>query len=215
MSPQQLYDSPWNQPLAGWLLTAMTLVWLRQKPPGRLRAVLAIFALQLCVDNWLTGALNPLPQASPLNQPLAILFVILGDWRFFLLTEPRQERHRWLKSLGFALMVPVLMAILPRLLPEHFPTSRHTFLAYELLFLGLALLWRFIVLPLRHRARPTHKWTLQLANFEILQYALWAIADLLILGGYENGFLLRLVPNTLYYGLFLAFAAWKAPREVW
>ena len=226
---QHLYDSPFNQPLAGWLLTALTLVWLWRKPAGWLRSVLIVFALQLCLDNFLTGPWNPLPSTSPLNQPLAILFVILGDWRFFLLTEKfssaqsisGRTRKPWLLSLGFALIVPVAQGAATVLLPQAFPTPRHTFVAYELAFLALAVFWRARVLLMRLRTAPeaTRRWLLALAHFEIAQYALWPLADVLILSGTdagrEAGYALRLVPNTLYYGLFLMFAAWRAPADAW
>jgi hypothetical protein len=220
---QHLYDGPLNQPLAGWLLTALTLAWLWRQPRGWLRMVLIAFALQLCLDNYLTGTWNPLPSTSPLNQPLAILFVILGDWRFFLLTEKFNPRTRapWLLSLGFALIVPVAQGAATTLLPQAFPTLRHTFLAYELAFLSLAVFWRARVLLVRlnDAPEPTRRWLLALAHFEIAQYALWPLADVLILSGTdagrEAGYALRLVPNTLYYGGFLAFAAWRAPSSAW
>ena len=220
---QQLYDGPLNQPIAGCLLTAATLLWLGAKPSGWLRTVLMLFGVQLCLDNLLTGAWNPLPPASPLNQPLAIAFVVLGDWRFFLLTEQFRApgRRAWAVSLGFALLVPVAQGALIAVFPQAFPTLRHTFVAYELLFLALAIVWRGAVLPARLAQVPVgrRKWLFRLAYFEIIQYALWPLADLLILfgtaAGQEAGYALRLVPNTLYYGGFLAFAAWRAPAEAW
>ena len=223
---QKLYDSPFNQPLAGWVLTAATLLWLTRQRKGWLRTVLSLFAVQLCLDNFLTGAWNPLPSSSPLNQPLAIAFVIAGDWRFFLLAErfgaPQRPHWRpWLVSLGFALFVPVAQGAAIAILPQAFPTPRHTFLAYELLFLLLAVVWRAVVLPRRVAgvSEATRNWIYDLAQFEIVQYALWPLADILILAGTDAGrdagFALRLVPNTLYYGVFLAFAAWRAPAEAW
>ena len=42
---------------------------------------------------------------------------------------------------------------------------------------------------------------------------------MMILAGTDNGqdagYALRLVPNVMYYGLFLAFAAWRAPPDAW
>ena len=221
---QHLYDSPFNQPLAGWLLTAATIVWLLRQPRGLLRTVLLVFAAQLCLDNFLTGAWNPIPATSTFSQPLAILFVILGDLRFFLLTErftkPATPSWRpWVTSLGFALLVPVVQGAAIAIFPQAFPTLRHTFLAYELLFLALAILWRSFVLPARLSNAPEahRRWAFDLAHFEIAQYALWPLADVLILAGTEAGqdagYALRLVPNTLYYGAFLAFALWRAPKS--
>ena len=220
---QHLYDGPFNQPIAGTLLTAATLLWLGNRPTGWLRTMLTVFALQLCLDNLLTGAWNLLPSTSPLNQPLAIAFVVLGDWRFFLLTEQFRApgRRAWLASLGFALIVPVAQAAAIAIFPLGFPTPRHTFVVYELLFLALAILWRGAVLPRRLAKVPlmTRKWLYELTYFEMAQYALWPLADMLILdgtaAGQEAGYALRLVPNTLYYGVFLAFAVWRAPMDAW
>lgn len=220
---QHLYESPVNQPLSGWLLTALTIVWLWRKPAGALRRILLFFAVLLCLDGWLTGAWSPLRATSSLAQPLGILFVILGDWRFFLLTEKFNPRTRkpWLLSLGFALIVPVVQGAVTALLPQAFPTPRHVFMAYELAFLALAVFWRARVLldRLRTAPEPTRRWLLALAHFEIAQYALWPLADMMILAGTDSGrdagYALRLVPNIMYYGLFLVFAAWRAPPDAW
>ena len=40
-------------------------------------------------------------------------------------------------------------------------------------------------------------------------YGLWAAADVLILCGVDAGWLVRLVPNQLYYGLFVPFVWWR------
>ena len=135
---------------------------------------------------------------------------------------PQRPHWRpWLVSLGFALFVPVAQGAAIAILPQAFPTPRHTFLAYELLFLLLAVVWRAVVLPRRVAgvSEATRNWIYDLAQFEIVQYALWPLADILILAGTDAGrdagFALRLVPNTLYYGVFLAFAAWRAPAEAW
>lgn len=39
-------------------------------------------------------------------------------------------------------------------------------------------------------------------------YALWAAADVFILNGIDAGWALRIVPNQLYYGLFVPFTYW-------
>jgi hypothetical protein len=58
------------------------------------------------------------------------------------------------------------------------------------------------------------RWSLFATHFEIAQYALWALADVIILGGHDVGYALRLVPNTMYYVLYLPFVAWSAPRDL-
>ena len=47
----------------------------------------------------------------------------------------------------------------------------------------------------------------------VLYYGLWATADLLILGtGSDLGYLLRMLPNLLYYGGLIAVIGFLAPR---
>jgi hypothetical protein len=43
-------------------------------------------------------------------------------------------------------------------------------------------------------------------GFVVLYYVLWALADILALNGEDRGWALRMVPNQLYYGLFVPFA---------
>jgi hypothetical protein len=43
------------------------------------------------------------------------------------------------------------------------------------------------------------------ASFVVVYYGLWATSDLLILGGLDAGWLLRAVPNQLYYAVWIPF----------
>jgi hypothetical protein len=84
------------------------------------------------------------------------------------------------------------------------------FLVYELLFVVLALGIAARYLP---RRRDTAGWTRRVTRFVVLYYGLWASADAIILGtGADVGFLLRVVPNVLYYGGLVAVIASTAPR---
>ena len=48
----------------------------------------------------------------------------------------------------------------------------------------------------------------------LLYYGLWAAADALLLAtGADSGFALRVIPNLLYYGGFIAALARLAPRQ--
>ena len=48
-----------------------------------------------------------------------------------------------------------------------------------------------------------------LLAFAAVYYALWAASDVLILAGVDEGWLLRCVPNQLYYGLTVPFVWWR------
>ena len=51
-----------------------------------------------------------------------------------------------------------------------------------------------------YRLDPTKSWL-----YVLVYYGLWASADVLILSGVDAGWLLRVVPNQLYYALWTAF----------
>lgn len=215
---QAIYDSPWHSPLLFWaaaLAFAVTLA--ARRPTGFLWRYLALFTLAIVADAWATGALTPLGNTVWMT-PVAILFVVLGDLRYFLLLERfRRGSDGTVTPAGAArivavsLVVPVASTVARHVLDPR--DGRVTFLVYELMFLVMALAIRFLWLP-RRATEATAAWLGALTSFEIVQYALWALADIVILSGVEAGFLLRLVPNTLYYAAFLPYAYATAPREV-
>jgi hypothetical protein len=66
-----------------------------------------------------------------------------------------------------------------------------------------------VVLPRRLRAcgEPARRAVFALTGYEIVQYALWATADVVILWAKSDaGFAIRLVPNLMYYAFFVPFA---------
>lgn len=231
---ERLYASGWHNPGLFWLVGAGFFVWLLRARPF-LRSFLLLFTLEILADAWQSGTLaSPLVAAAGLATPVAIAFVILGDHRYFLLVEryasieggPSKAAlaglgpaRTWLVALAFALGVPIASTLVHTVaFPEHFADPRRTFLLYEAMFLVLALALRFGVLPRRlaHASEPIRRWLLGVTSFVAVQYALWATADVVILAtGGDGGFLLRIVPNVLYYAVFLPFVAATAPREAW
>jgi hypothetical protein len=220
---QAIYESPWHAPAFYWLVALAFLFAVARRLPW-LTAYLVIFTFEIAADALATGGWSPLILTqSRWLTPIAITFVILGDLRFFALVErfarPRDARlgvRGWAAVIGWSFLVPVSAEIARRVLPASLLVEpRTTFLTYELLFLSLALVLRFVVLPRRLAGadEPVRRWLLGVASFEIVQYALWALADVLILAGMSWGFLLRIVPNSLYYAFFLPFVWWTAPRE--
>ncbi len=191
---QSLYDSSWHHPVSFWILQALLLVALGLRPP-RARRVMALLVggtALAALDAWLTQPASVVPRAWQAN--VGLVFVILGDWRYWFVRALRPERP-WrtaaLRSLGLALVVPVaLMA--PQVLGV---TGRPLYLLYECSAFALAL---GVALVTRRQ--------LPLAAFWLVQYGLWIVADLLILVGLDLGFGVRLVPNALYYGGFWTLA---------
>jgi hypothetical protein len=89
-----------------------------------------------------------------------------------------------------------------------------TYLVYEILFLFVALYFWTIRIPRNTADRESKRWLRQLTVYAMVYYFLWATADVLILSGVDVGFALRIVPNQLYYALFLPFAYWSAPHRL-
>ena len=145
--------------------------------------------------------------------------MILGDLRYFVLLERfgrRAPGTAWLLKAGaWSLLVPAAsFAVANSLFPDN---KRVLFLIYEAMFATLAIAIRFVLLPRRHASDDNMRWMQKLTGFEIVQYALWASADVVILSGHDVGFLVRLVPNALYYVAFVPFAyftsPWRAQRS--
>jgi hypothetical protein len=219
---QAIYDSPWHSPAFYWLAAAVFLLLLARELPW-LTGHLVLFTFLIAGDAMATGGWSPLIiTSSPWLTPVAITFVILGDLRFFALVErfarPREARMRlaaWALVAAWSLIVPLSSTAAKYAAPSLYAETRYTFLTYELMFLVLACVLRFAVLPRRLASTPApiRRWLLGVASYEIVQYALWALADVLILSGMSWGFLLRIVPNCLYYAFFLPFVWWTAPAE--
>lgn len=223
---ERFYGTAWHHPgiaFVAALAFAVALAWRRRFLVGW--AIL--FTVEILADALATGGLSPVPPGSGLMTGLGIAFVILGDFRYFLLVEhgiaakPGEAfttvglgpLRAWIPAVVTAFIVPLTSTAIRELFPATFAHDvRYTFLVYEALFVALALAYRFVVVP--RRAPPeTRAWLLRLTDFELVQYGLWVFADLVIIFTKADvGFLLRLAPNTLYYALFLPFVWWTAPR---
>jgi len=228
MSYANIYHSPWHNP--GLLLVAnglLLIFLLRQKADTierrYFRGLFLILALLAMVDALLTGELAPFP--GPIVPYVAIPFVILGDVRFFFLVEryaksdgqTRSTLNLFLRSLAWGLIVPSTAYGTKQLFfPER--TNQWLFLTYESYFTILALVFAIVLLPkwLRSWNVPDDRkrWIRGFAVLELVFYALWATADVVILSGHEWGYLLRMVPNILYYAVFGWFVLLSAPKEL-
>lgn len=214
---QRVYDSPWHNPALFWLAGAVSAALLGLKLGG-LRGFLVVFGLEILADCTLTGGWSPVPPSSTAFTAFVVVFVLLGDLRYLWLMESLRaggdlERSSLGRAAALSLVVPTVAFGARTLAPQLF-TTRSFFLTYEVLFLGLAAAhgWR----TLRAVRGPDEaRWARSLLSFELAQYGLWALADVVILAGVELGHLLRVVPNAMYYALFLPFVGWRAPRRAW
>jgi hypothetical protein len=214
---ERIYASTWHHPVLFWAVGAPLLVYFLRKWSGQpgtpqwdfLRLFAVVFQIEILADAWLTSPWSLLPASSAVS----VTFVILGDLRFFVLLERfsfPDRIHRWTASaLVLSFIVP--LASIPA---QSFWSGRVLFLIYELAFLVLAAVIRFLVLPRRAIDSSIRSWLVRLTNFEMIQYATWAFADVIILLGADVGFLVRLIPNTMYYAAFVPFACFSAPEEI-
>lgn len=224
---QSIYDSAWYAPGLFWLSGLLFLAYLVRDRPF-VFAYLILFTIEIMVDALVTGGVSPTQGHPALHQQLAILFVILGDFRYFLLVERFVAKGRARPSpgpgvarvtalaLGQSLLIPVLSYAVMAAVPSTGESPRVTFLLYEAMFTVLALVLRFFVLPRRLKGQPEAEaqFLRSVTSFVLVQYAGWALADVLILSGASWGYGLRLVPNTMYYAGFLPYVYLKAPKEL-
>jgi hypothetical protein len=175
-----------------------------------------VFAALTILDPICTG---PLVRALSLEGAgrtmVMLLFVALGDFRVYLLLFALRDGSAPIApaarcAAGWTLAVPafawptyrVLVAIAPELPDETL------WLLYEEAFAALALLLRHgLSSDRRLDDRPMLRLYLRAAlAYVSIYYGLWALADALILGaGMGSGWLLRTIPNQLYYAFWVPF----------
>jgi hypothetical protein len=184
--------------------------WLRERTAGAdpraagfVRVWTTVFALETVLD----------PLAVMLAGVPMLLFVLLGDFRVFLLwlgvLQPgRPIRDTLVAAAGWTFVVPAVAWPLYRLLAAGFgPLPEQVlWLLYEVAFTGVALWWGTRLIPAR---RPVAARFLRATVwFVAAYYALWALADVLILAGLDVGWALRVVPNQMYYGFWVPVVWW-------
>lgn len=220
---ESFYLSALQHPFTLWgaALAGTGAAWARHDVHRSLRGyALALGALSL-LDAWLTanhvyGFGGPLPEA--LSGTVPLFFVLAGDLRFLLLVEGGTRDGAFalssrslLRALALMLVVPLFAQGVLSMIPPPWNTPRMLFLVYEVAFVVLCA----TLLRLHPGLRRT-PWLRSLTAYVMLYYTLWAAADLVILGtGSDLGFGLRVLPNLLYYGGFIAAVAWLPPgRDV-
>jgi hypothetical protein len=128
VSLQGFYESAWQQPnLLGalGLLLGGAAAWAasRRRPTDLRQAFLArwtqLFALEALLDCVLTGYSSPLGQNTPAMTVAAVVFVIVGDLRLYLLLA-RLSRPHWsavalVEALAASLAPSLVIAALKRL----------------------------------------------------------------------------------------------------
>jgi hypothetical protein len=204
---RDFYYSAWQEPW-GLLVGPFAFLFWRAfaPPPGPGAAVEArrfvigwsfAFAVLTMLDPIATG---PLAKAFPVAAtPLAVAFVMLGDLRiWWLVARLARPDGAALRALIPTAAVPIaawLVALAAPPLP-----GQALWLIHETLFLAAAF---------AASRRLSGAFERSVLAYAGVYYALWAACDVLILAGVDAGWLLRCVPNQLYYGLTVPFVWWR------
>jgi len=180
-----------------------------------------VFAIETMVDPISTGPLLKAFSAGDglLASAIPFLFVYLGDFRVLLLLAVVAHPDRELRgSLIWAalatLVIPVLAGGTFFLSGLIWPDvhDQVLWMLYEFGFLALSvfLARRWLPTQIRSTGSPHGEAQLEFARsllgFSAAYYSLWLFADLVIIvGGLDLGWAIRIVPNQLYYAFWIPF----------
>jgi len=210
-----------------WALVAVPALWLLWRLlRGRPRSPGADPAAARFVDAWsvvfaVAALLDPLctgPVGSALGggwgTGFVIFFVLLGDFRVFLLVCFLAGGRRALRPAlrEAALLTPVVGTFafsVYRIAGAAAGSApgQLLWLVYELGFLAMLYFLRREIITGRSPLPPTAReaWLRRVTLFVGVYYVLWAACDVLILAGLDVGWALRALPNQLYYGWLVPF----------
>lgn len=212
---EAFYSSFWQHPVLLILLPILFLIGfgrkLFQSNPGFLRNYLALVLAGTLLDALLTSdsIVRALGISPGLASIIAIFFVVAGDFRVFLLSiresRPKMSVAVWASAVALSLMVPLIQAGLIAAFPRTFAEVRLTFLVYEVLLFGVLAgsVQRLGLVPSAALGR-------EILLYALVTYGLWIVADIVILSGFDLGYLLRVIPNLLYYGAYAPFVYFRA-----
>ncbi len=217
---EAFYASGWQHPVALWIAAAVGLAVALARP--RVHLSVQAFACGLAglamVDAWLTTSVVPgVGALSPRTATIiAVFFVLAGDFRYFALREwvradgtIRPSLRGARIAIAFTLLIPIFSQVVVYVLSAQEP--RVLFFVHEFSFVVFVVVRR--IFESLSTTRPCD-WGRRLDWIVLTWYGAWATADLLILStGSDIGFLLRVLPNLLYYGAFPPFLVWSSHGE--
>jgi hypothetical protein len=225
---EEIYRSEWQGVWALLPVPALFLGWLvsagRRFASGGADARFVwrwavCFAALTLLDPLASGPLARWLGLSPgATTAVVFAFVLIGDFRVFALVFGLADERRGylVRAAAWTLLVPLLdLVLFFGLLRGVWPAApdQWMWLIHELAFLSLAVWLRASRLPALAAPEPAgHRAYLRRAlGYVAAYYALWAAADVLILLSVEVGWLLRILPNQLYYAFWVPFAFFAFP----
>jgi hypothetical protein len=209
---QAFYYGDWQQPWALLVVPFAFLVWrAAAAAPGpgvvpEARAFVvrwsAVFVGLTMLDPIATGPLAKALGGGGFGTALGLGFVLVGDFRIWWLVLGLRDPRAALSRAALATVaVPIFAWLATQGIGAAVgpPPDQVLWLIHESTFLVLATLLA--------RRRPAGFERSVLA-YAAVYYALWAACDVLILAGVDAGWLLRCLPNQLYYGLTVPYVWW-------
>jgi hypothetical protein len=179
-----------------------------------------LFAAETLLDPLVGGKLVAVLGApAALATAVMLLFVLLGDfrvyWLVFALARRDARRGAWLAAAASP-AVPLLAFAGHRLAGAFAADASglRLWLLHELLFTGVALWLRGVWLPRRVADASRLRFLRAVCAYVAVYYALWAACDALwITARLDLAWLLRVLPNQLYYAFFVPFVWWAWSRR--
>jgi hypothetical protein len=186
-----------------------------------LRGWAVLFSVETMLDPLVGGPVVRSLGAPPgVATAVVLFFVLLGDfrvyWLVFAFALSDVRRGAWLAAAATPLVALLAYAsdgLWDRLAPD--ASGQRLWLIHELLFTGVALWLATRWLPTRVQDPTLLRFLRRVCGYVILYYALWAGCDALWMAtSADAAWLLRAVPNQLYYAFFVPFVwlAWSRRR---
>lgn len=203
------YYSAWQQPWALLVAPFAFLVWRALAAPPRAGAVpeakafvvawSGLFAAETMLDPVATGPIAKAIGTPAASTALGLTFVLLGDFRvWWLVFRIDRPAGAVLRALAPTVAVPVVAWLVTKALAPL--PDQALWLVHESLFVAVA----FAV-----SRRLTGRFERAVLAWAGVYYGLWVACDVLILAGVDAGWLLRCIPNQLYYGFSVPFVWWR------
>jgi hypothetical protein len=179
-----------------------------------------LFSIETMLDPLVGGpllrALGPPPAVG---TAVVLVFVLLGDFRVYWLLFALALRDARRGALLAAAATPVVALLAwtgdglwDRMAPD--ASGQRLWLIHELLFTGVAIWLRARWLPTRVQDPVLCRFLRRVCGYVTLYYALWAGCDALwMIASLDAAWLLRAVPNQLYYAFFVPFVWLAYPRR--
>jgi len=196
MTFKTLYDSPLVATLLPCVVALATAV-LAASRKGFVRVYGLVFALTTAADAFLNGGWTPVKEGTALQTAVGVTFVIVGDFRYFVvLEEASAHAFKLVRAVVLAFVVPVSMQVIRATMPRIAGDLSLTFLVYEIFFFAFALGILLFHVERTKDSRLARRAT----QFELVQYGAWIAADVGLLTLKSDVFwALREVANLLYY----------------